>query len=108
MPPIAKAFGDQPIARLNHVMVSVMWKFPLEPVGGLARSATPDRVRHDDEVVCRIERLAGRKQLVGEARTQPIRAGASIALQKQHPVDDPSCCVALCRPKGAVMELQFG
>src|SRR5271157_787020 len=103
-----KAFGDQPIAGLDHVMIAVMRKFPLEPVGGLARSATPDRVRHDDEVFRRIERLPGSKELVCEARAQPIGTGAGVALQKQHPVDDLARAVALCRSKGAVVQLQLG
>src|SRR6266446_9761084 len=52
-----EALGDQLIARFDHVIVPVVWKVPLKPVRGLARSAAPDRVRHDDEVLRRIERL---------------------------------------------------
>src|SRR6202030_4743543 len=77
-----KAVSDQPITRFDHVVVAVMGKFSLEPVGGLARATASNRIRHDDEVFRRIERLPGRKQLVGEARAQPIRAGASVALQE--------------------------
>src|SRR5580693_9232209 len=79
-----KAVSDQPITRFDHVVVAVMGKFSLEPVGGLARATASNRIRHDDEVFRRIERLPGRKQLVGEARAQPIRAGASVALQEQY------------------------
>src|ERR1700719_34758 len=86
-----KAVSDQPITRFDHVVVAVMGKFSLEPVGGLARATASNRIRHDDEVFRRIERLPGRKQLVGEARAQPIRAGASVALQEQ-------CCPARVLP----------
>src|SRR6516162_10090340 len=95
-----EAFGDQPIAGFDHVMVAVVRKFPLEPVGGLARSATPDRVRHDHEILRRIERLAGGEQLVCKARAQPIGTGAGVALQQQHAVDDLARSVSLCRSKG--------
>src|ERR1700732_655423 len=74
-----KAVSDQPITRFDHVVVAVMRKFSLEPVGGLARATASNRIRHDDEVFRRIERLPGRKQLVVETRAQPIRAGASVA-----------------------------
>ena len=57
-----------------------------EPVRRLARPAAPDRVRHDDEICRRIERLARHEQFVGEARAQPVGAGAGIALQQQHAV----------------------
>jgi hypothetical protein len=83
-------------------------KFPLQAVRGLARPATANRIRHDNEVLCRVERLPGGKQLVGEARTQPICAGAGIALQKQHAINDLSRGIALCRAKSVVVELQLG
>jgi hypothetical protein len=75
-----ETFGDQPIAGLDHVMVAVVREFALQPVGGLAGSAAADRVRHDDKVLRGIERLAGRKQLVGEARAQPIGPSAGVTL----------------------------
>src|ERR1700719_3687711 len=103
-----KAVSDQPITRFDHVVVAVMGKFSLEPVGGLARATASNRIRHDDEVFRRIERLPGRKQIVGEARAQPIRAGASVALQEQYAIDDLARCIAPCRSKRAVVELQLG
>ena len=103
-----ETFADQPIAGLDHVIVAVVREFPFETVGGLARSATTDRVRHDHEVFRGIERLPGRKQLVGEARAQPIGTGAGVALQQQHPVDDLARGIVFCRSKGAVVEFQLG
>jgi len=103
-----EAFGDQPIAGLDHVMIAVMREFPLEPVGGLARSATPERVRHDHKILRRIERLARSKELVGEARAQPIGTRAGVALQQQHAVDDLARSIAFRRPEGAVVKLQLG
>jgi len=103
-----EAFGDQPIAGLDHVIIAVMRKFPLEPVGGLARSAATDGVRHDHKVLRGIERLPRSKELVGEARAQPIGTGAGVALQQQHAVDDLARSIAFCRPEGAVVKLQLG
>src|SRR5580693_760733 len=103
-----KAVSDQPITRFDHVVVAVMGKFSLEPVGGLARTTASNRIRHNDEVFRRIERLPGRKQLVGEARAQPVRAGASVALQEQYAIYDLARCIAPCRSKCEVVELQLG
>jgi len=101
----SEPFGDQPIAALDHVTVAVTGEISSKPVGGLGRSAAPDRVRHDHEILCRVERLMRPKELVGEARTQPIGAGPGVTLQQQHAVDDLARGVAPRRPKGAVVEL---
>src|SRR6202049_3341693 len=103
-----EAFGDQPIAGFDHVTVAVVREFPFEPVRGLARLAAPDRVLHDHEILRRIERLTRSEQFVGEARAQPICAGAGVALQQQHAVDDLTRRVALCGTECAVVELQLG
>src|SRR5271165_3265264 len=63
-----ETLGDQSIAGVDHVMIAVMRKISPEPVGGFARSPTPDRVLHDHEILRRIERLTRSEQLVGEAR----------------------------------------
>ena len=84
----AEAFGDQPVARLDHVAIAVMREFAPEAVRRLRRSAAADRVLHDDEIVPRIERLARPEQLVGERGAQPVRPGPGIALQQQDAVDD--------------------
>jgi hypothetical protein len=104
----AETFGDQPIAAFDHVVIAVVRKLPFEPVRGLAGAAAADRVRHDHEVLRRIERLPWCEQLVGKTWTQPIGAGAGIALQQQHAVDYPARGVALCRSQGAVVEFQLG
>src|SRR5262249_45069064 len=88
-------FGDQPIAALDQVMITVTWKFPLEPVGGLARAAPSECILHDDEILRRIERLTRAKELVSKARTQPIRTGAGVPLQQQYAIDNLAFGVVL-------------
>src|SRR5262249_5937814 len=104
----AKTFGDQPVTALDHVMVAVVRKSALEPVRGLARTATSERVLHDHKIFRRIKWLPRSEKLVGEARAQPVGAGAGVALQQQYAVDDLAGGVALCPSQGAVMQLQLG
>ena len=78
-----------------------------EPVGRLARPAAADRVRHDQEICGGVERLARPVQFVGQRRAQPVGAGAGIALQQQHAVDDLARRVAPRHAHRAVMQPQF-
>ena len=58
----------QPVVRLDHVVVVVFREFGAQAVGRLARFAVADRIRNDDEMLGRIERLARAEQLAAECR----------------------------------------
>jgi hypothetical protein len=88
-------FGDQPITGLDHVTVAVVREVSLEPVGGFARSAAPNGILHNYEILRRIEWLPWPEQRVRQARTQPISTRAGIALQQQHAISDLARGVAL-------------
>jgi hypothetical protein len=95
-----EAIGDQPVRAVDHVVITVVREFALEPIGGLARSAATQGVGDDDEVSSGIQRLSVLEQLVGQGGPQPVGAGTGIALQQQHAVDDLACTVALRRAEG--------
>ena len=99
--------GDEPIAAVDHVAVAVVREFAPQPVGRLRRPAAADRVLHDEEILRGVERLARPVQLVGQRRAQPIGAGAGIALQQQHAVDDLAGRIAPRHAHRAVMQPQF-
>ena len=54
-----------------------------------------------------VQRLSVLEQLFRQARSQPVGAGAGIALQQQHAVDDLAGGVALGRAEGAVVQSQL-
>jgi hypothetical protein len=82
-----------------------MGEISLEPVGGFARPAAPNRILHDHEILRRIEWLPRPEQLVRKARTQPIGTRTGIALQQQHAVGDLARGVALWGSQCAIMQL---
>src|SRR5947209_4430691 len=100
--------GDQPITGLDHVTVAIVREVSLKPVGGFARSAAPNGILHDYEILRRIEWLAQPEQLVRKARTQPIGTRAGIALQQQHAVRDLARGVTLWGSHCSIMQLQLG
>jgi hypothetical protein len=102
-----QAFGDHPMRAIDHVVITVVRKIALEPVGGLARAAATEGIRDDDEVSPGIQRLSVLEQLVGQGRSQPVGAGAGIALQQQHAIDDLACAVAFRRTEGAVVQFEL-
>jgi hypothetical protein len=59
-------FGDQSVRAVDHIVISVVRELALEPVRGLARTATTERVRDDNEVSPRIQRLPVLEQLIGQ------------------------------------------
>ena len=105
--PDPEPLGDKAVAAIDHVAIAVTREFALQPVRRLARPAAADRVLHDEKVFCRVERLAGTVQLVGQRWAQPVGAGAGIALQQQHAVDDFPSCVAPGHAHRAVMQPEF-
>src|SRR4051794_21317536 len=100
-------FGDQPIAGLDHVTVAILRELSLQPVGRFARSAAPNGILHDYEILRRIEWLPRPEQLVRKARTKPIGTLAGIALQQQHAIRDLARGVALWGSQCAIMQLQL-
>ncbi len=103
-----EVLGDEAIAAVDHVAVAVVREVAAEAVGRLRRAAAADRILHDDEVVAGIERLARPEQFVGELGPQPVGAGAGIALQQEHAVDDPAGGVALRHADRAIVQFQLG
>ena len=99
--------GDELVGEVDHVAIAVVREFSLEPIGRLGRPAAPERVGHDDEILAGVERLARLEQFVGKRRAQPVGAGAGIALQQQHTVDNLPGGVSLRGPERAVMEFDF-
>jgi hypothetical protein len=78
-----------------------------QPIRGFGRTASADRVLHDEEILSRIERLSRAVQLVGEGWTQPVGAGPGVALQQQHAVHDLPSRITPRRPHRAVVQPQF-
>ena len=74
----AEAFGDQPVLRVDHVVIVVLRELGAQPVGRLGRFAVADRVGQDDEVFLRVERLARAEQFAGEGRRQHAAGGAAV------------------------------
>ena len=89
--------GDQLMHTVDHVVITVVREIAFEPVGGLARAAAAERVGDVYEIASGIQRLSVLEQLFGQSRSQPVGAGAGIALQQQHAVDDLAGGVALGR-----------
>ena len=80
----AEPFRDQSILRVDHVDVIIAGKFRLQAIGGLRASAVPERVRHDDEIFRRVERLASAEQLSGESRRQHRPRRTAGSMQDNH------------------------
>jgi hypothetical protein len=80
----AEPLGDEPIMRIDHVVVVVFRKCGLRPVGWLQRFAVADAVGNDDVVFRRIERLAGSEHLAGKGWREHRRRRAAGAVQHQH------------------------
>src|SRR6266851_6727949 len=99
--------GEEPVGAVDHVTVPVMRKIALEPVGGLARTAATEGVGDDDEVSLRIHSLSVLEQLVGQGRSQPVGAGAGVALQQQYAVDDLACGITLRRAESPVVQFEL-
>src|SRR5262249_25642866 len=91
----AKPLGHEPVLGFNHVIVIVFRKFGSQAVRWLRRLSGSDRVRQNDEVFARIQRLAGAEQLArpgrGAEADNPARKagrkefapGAAGAMQEQ-------------------------
>jgi hypothetical protein len=54
----AEPLGHEPVLGFNHVIVIVFRKFGSQAVRWLRRFSGSDRVRQDDEVFARVQRLA--------------------------------------------------
>ena len=66
----AEPLGDQPVLRIDHVVVTVFRKRrPRFASDGFADLAVADAVGNDDEILCRVERLARAEQFAGEVPT---------------------------------------
>ena len=100
--------GEEAIAACDHVVVAVVREVAPEAVGRLARPAAAERVRHDQDIAGGVQGLARPVQFVGERGAQPVGAGAGIALQQQHAVDDRARRVAPRHAHRAVMQPQGG
>jgi len=79
-----QAFRHQPVLRVDHVLGVVLGESCLETVGRLRRPAVADRVRQDDVIFARIERLARAEQLAREGRCQHAAGGPAGPMQDQH------------------------
>jgi hypothetical protein len=80
----AEPFGEQPIMRIDHVLVIILREHRLHAVRRLRRFAVADAVGNDDVVFRRIERLAGAEQFAAEIRRQHAGRRAARAVQHQH------------------------
>ncbi len=97
----AEPFGQQAVLRRHHVVVVVARELGALAVRRLGRLSMADGIGNDDEVLGRVERLAGAEQFAAECRRQHARRGAGGAMQHQHRL------AAGCTDRG-VAQLQFG
>ena len=80
----AKAFRHQPVLGIDHVVVVVLREFRLQPIRRLGGFAGTERIRDDDEVLFRIERLALAEKLASKTRREHGLRRACCAMQDQH------------------------
>src|SRR5215469_6391774 len=106
--PDAKSVGDQPVLRLDNVVITVVWKFTFQPIAWLARFTGADAVRNDDEVLARVERLSFGEQLVRQSRQHPALARSTGAVQQHDAICNFALRIALWHAEGDVMQAEFG
>ena len=87
-------FDQHPPLRLDHVGIAIFRERRPQSVAGFGRGPVAQIVRHDDEILGRIQRLARPEQLAGELRRQELRPGAARAMQQQDRIGHPARRVA--------------
>ena len=104
----AETFGHELVLGRDDVLIAVMGELGAQAVARLAGAAAADTVRQDDEVLRRVERLAGGEQLVGKRGHQPGLAAGARAVEQDHRIGDVAGRVALRRSQRRVMLLEVG
>src|SRR3989442_12029195 len=78
-----------------------------QPVARLAGFAGPDRIRKNDVVAARIQRLAAAEQFSAQLRGKKTPAGTSRTMQHENRIADVACRIAFRRAESDVMEAQL-
>jgi|SRR5260221_9717670 len=99
---------QEPILRLHHVKVPVLWKPAAQPVTRLARLTVPDSVREDDEIPRGVEQSTGAEQFTGKFGTQELGAASTRPVHDEHGVANDALYVALKSAKRSVVQPQLG
>src|SRR5712672_3677999 len=101
----AQALRKQTILQLDHVVIFVMRKAHVQAVTGLAGFAMAYVVRQDDEVLRRVQYLAGTEDYAAEIRSQKLPAGATGTVQNEHRIANFAAGILLWRAQRVVMQL---
>jgi hypothetical protein len=102
-----KSLGYQPVLRLEHVRIPVLWESHTESIAGLARISMADAVRHDSEIPRRIQKLVPLKELTGELIAKELVARASRPMQNQNRIFHFATSAGDWLPQRPVVELDF-
>src|SRR5205807_8644053 len=70
--------------RLYHVAIAVVRKARPQAVARLRRASVADPVRQDDEVLRRIQQLAGPEKCAGKGLSEELPTGAGSPVQDEH------------------------
>src|SRR3982074_2316918 len=79
-----QALSQEAILRLDHVVIAIPRESSVQPVTGFAGLSVSERVGQHYEVPCRIQRLAGTKQLTRKFGSDETAATATGAVNDQH------------------------
>ncbi len=102
-----KSLGHQPVLRLDHVRIPVVWESHVEPIARLAGIAMADAVRQDNEVLGWIQKLPAIEKLTGELIAKKLFAGASRSVQDQNRILYFANGAGDWLPQRPVVELDF-
>src|SRR6185369_7492460 len=98
-----KSFSQEPVLRLDQVMIPVAGKPRPQSVAGLCRPAVAEVVGDDYIETAGIQGLPLAKQLPGEGGVQQTFAVASCPVQNQHRVAHHPLGIAFRLAEAAVM-----
>src|SRR5262245_62056786 len=104
----AESFGEQPILRRDHVLVSITRKLRAQPITRLRRFSGADAVGHDDEMRCRIEWLTAVELFTTDLAAEESPAPPGGAVQNEHRVPSDATRVLLRLTERRVMDAQHG
>ncbi len=103
-----RPFSTSSCCKRDHVGVFVLRKAGVEAVAGLAGFSVADVVGQDDEVLGRVEQLAGTEEHAGEYRPQKSRSAAAGAVKDEDGVGGVSAGVFDRLAERGVVDADFG
>ena len=102
-----QAFGEEKVLGGDHVVVVVVRKAGAQSITGFAGATVADVVGENDEVLSRVEELAGAEEHTCKARAYELLATASGPVQDKDRVSGATPRVSLGAAIGGVMDLKF-